>query len=72
MAIVQPIDTPTGANEMTIDQVIAAQEANELAARRCTITFAQFVAVRDALAKAESAAMAAVNARIAAATYAAA
>lgn len=57
---------------MTIDQVIAAQEANELAARRGLITFAEFVAAREALAKAESAAMAAINARIAAATYAAA
>ena len=51
---------------MSIDQVIAAQEANEIAARRCTIPFAEFKAEEARLEKLRSAAMAAIIGRIAA------
>lgn len=50
---------------MTIDQVIAAQESNEADARNGRIDFATFAARRSELARAESAAMAAICARIA-------
>ena len=52
---------------MSIDQVIAAQETNEIAARRCVISFAEFKAEEARLEKLRSAAMAAINARIGAA-----
>ena len=51
---------------MTIDQVIAAQEANEAAARNGRISFAEFAAVRADLEVSRSRAMSAINARIAA------
>ena len=53
---------------MTIDQVIAAQEANEAAARAGRISFAEFSAQRDALEVLASKAMAEIMARIAART----
>jgi hypothetical protein len=51
---------------MTIDQVIAAQEANEAAVMNGRITISDFNDVAAKLGSARSAAMAAINARIAA------
>ena len=53
---------------MTIDQIIAAQDANEVAARRNEITFVQFKAEQARLEKLRTHAMAQINARIAAQT----
>lgn len=50
---------------MTIDQVIAAQEANEANALNGRIDFKTFDAIRAKLAIEESKAMAAISARIA-------
>jgi len=50
---------------MSIDQVIAAQEANERAAILCVISFAEFKAEEARLEKLRSAAMSAIIARIA-------
>jgi len=55
---------------MSIDQVIAAQEANEAAARACRISFTEFKAEESRLEKMRSSAMAAICARIAAAAKA--
>lgn len=50
---------------MTIDEVIAAQEANEADVMNARVTLTQFKARQDALAKLESIAMIAIMQRIA-------
>ena len=54
---------------MGIDQVIAAQDANEADARNGRVTFAEFAARRSQLAAQASHAMATICARIAATSY---